>query len=50
MNMKITIRDVTLILLALAVVCLLMRDAYDMGAEDGYWEALETDMVCEIFT
>jgi hypothetical protein len=28
---------------------MLMREAYQMGAEDGYWEALETDLSCEIF-
>jgi hypothetical protein len=42
-------RDVALIVLSIVVIIMLMREAYDKGTEDGYWEAIETDLNCELW-
>jgi len=48
---RLGLKDVTLIILALLVIGILMRESYDRGAEDGYWEAIneENAYLCEVF-
>jgi hypothetical protein len=46
---RVGLRDITIVLLAVVVICLLLREAYQRGAEDGYWEAIETDYACEVY-
>ncbi len=45
------IKDAVLIILSLIVIGILMRESYERGAEDGYWEAIEEEnpYACEIF-
>ncbi len=45
-------RDILLVLLSLFAIGVLMREAYDSGVNDGYWEAVEEEnaYACEIFT
>ena len=44
------IKDAALIILCLIVIGILMRESYQRGADDGYWEAIDEENVysCEI--
>ena len=44
------IKDAVLIILSLIVVGILMRESYQRGTDDGYWEAIDEENIysCEI--
>ena len=52
MARRIGLKDITLVLLVIFAIGVLMSEAYDKGANDGYWEAVEEEniYVCEVFT
>ena len=51
MARKFGLKDAVLVILSLFVILILMREAYERGAEDGYWEAIDEENIyaCEIF-